>query len=479
MAERRQAKGNASKKVSGKQYKSAQKEDLGRRSKPTQAKRDEVSKTRKNHKHDSLRTVASPHANHVSRLDSCCSVSHECGACQYIDTPYEEQLRVKDAQVTELYSHVVSPETMRPILGMQDPYFYRNKVMSPYAPGRKLSNAPGQNGFRSSKQSRVNRGNKNSAQREILCGMYAKGTHCIIPTDDCLIENKQAKQIIRAIRSLMLRFGLTPYDENRGTGFLRHVVVRVGHASEEILVTLVTNERDFPGSRSFCRELVKRCPAITTIVQNVNTRQTNVVLGQFEQTLYGPGFILDTLCDLSFRISSQSFYQVNAVQTEVLYRSAIELANLSGTERVIDAYCGTGTIGLVAAKYGAAQVIGVDSVESAIRDARQNARHNGVENAEFVVGDAGDFMIDLASEGHTVDVLLMDPPRAGSSEEFLRAAVKLAPKRIVYVSCNPQTGVRDVEFLVANRYAVTALQPVDMFPHTDHIETITALSLIP
>ena len=259
---------------------------------------------------------------------------------------------------------------------------------------------------------------------------------------------------------------------------LRDGVVRVGHTSGEILVTLVTNGRAFPASRAFCRELVRRCPRITSVVQNVNERQTNVILGEREQTLYGPGFILDKLCGLSFRISSQSFYQVNAVQTEVLYERAIDLAGFTGSETAIDAYCGTGTIGLVAAKRGARQVIGVDTVASAVRDARENAKHNGVENARFAVGDAGAFMRERAAAGDAVDVLLMDPPRAGSSEEFLAAAATLAPRRIVYISCNPTTQVRDLAFLRQHGYAVRTVQPVDMFPHTDHIETIALVERV-
>ncbi len=281
----------------------------------------------------------------------------------------------------------------------------------------------------------------------------------------------------------MLKFGILPYDEDRGTGFMRHAVVRVGHTTGEVLVTLVTNGQQFPGAKSFCRELVRRCPFITTVVQNINERQTNVVLGQREQVLFGPGFILDTLCGLTFRISSQSFYQVNATQTEVLYRQAIELAGFTGAEHAMDAYCGTGTIGLVAASMGAAQVTGVDCVESSIRDARQNARHNGVDNARFAVADAGAFMRDMAAQAAAAGragtdeegrplVLLMDPPRAGSTEEFLRAAVQLAPERIAYISCNPETQVRDLGFLKAIRLrrangAARGHVPAHR-PHRDH-----------
>lgn len=422
------------------------------------------------HKTSSKETCLSKNNEHSH---FCCLMSQKCGACQHINIPYADQLASKDQYVAQLFADIANPASIRPILGMKHPYYYRNKVASPYVRGRKL--APSKNA-RTSMRDRARGGVRKKASRyEVLCGMYAAGTHRVVQTDDCLIENQQAKRIIIAVRDLMLRFGIEPYNEDKGTGFMRHAIVRVGHSSKEILVTLVTNGWDFPASRSFCRELVKRCPEITTVVQNINERQTNVILGPHEQRLYGPGFILDKLCGLSFRISSQSFYQVNSQQTEVLYQQAINLADLAGSETVIDAYCGTGTIGLVAAKNGAAQVIGVDTVESAIHDARENARHNGVDNARFVVEDAGVFMKYLAADKQSVDVLLMDPPRAGSNEEFLRSAVQLAPGRIVYISCNPVTQVRDLRFLGGHGYDVCVVQPVDMFPHTNHVEVICLL----
>lgn len=410
-----------------------------------------------------------------------CPHARECGACQHVNEPYAAQLARKDKRMRELFSAFDGVE-VRSILGMEHPYRYRNKVISPYAQGRRLGAAAHGKVDRYGKDGRPRRGvasrQRANAQRyEILCGMYAAGTHRIVATDECLVENEQAKRAILTIRQIMPKFGLSPYNEDTGSGFLRHAVVRVGHTSSEVLVTLVTNGEKFPASRAFCRELVKRCPFITTIVQNVNTRQTNVILGEREQRLYGPGFILDRLCGLSFRISSRSFYQVNAVQTEVLYNAAIDLAALSGGERAIDAYCGTGTIGLVAASRGAGEVIGVDSVESAIHDARQNARHNGVENARFVAADAGEFMRRLAADGERADVVLMDPPRAGSSEEFVDALAQLAPTRVVYISCNPDTQVRDCRQLRDRGYRLRIVQPVDMFPHTDHVEAVALLEV--
>lgn len=434
-------------------------------------------------------------ARRAGASDSPCPVDARCGGCKNLCVPYTKQLIDKQLRIERLFAPLAPDGTISLIKGMKDPYHYRNKVISPFAPGKKLpprgqdrkATDPHNRKAADVRGAKGGKGKRPQARYEILTGMYAAGSHELVPTDKCLIENETAKKVVLAVRDIMRKHDVAPYREDTGTGFMRHVVVRVGHTSGEVLVTLVTNSDDFPSSKSFCRELIRLCPAVTTVVQNVNERQTNVILGDKERVLYGPGFILDELCGLSFRISSKSFYQVNATQTEVLYRAAMDLAGFDGTQVAIDAYCGTGTIGLVAAKSGAARVIGVDSVESAIRDARTNARHNGVENAEFVAGDATDFMCELAKEGVLGAespeegaragglVVLMDPPRAGSTEEFLRAAAALAPERIVYISCNPETQARDVEFLDSIGYAVVAVQPVDMFPHTDHIECIVAL----
>ena len=444
-------------------------------------------------------TAAKPAPSRVARRaganDSPCPVDARCGGCKNLCVPYTKQLIDKQLRIERLFAPLAPDGTISLIKGMKDPYHYRNKVISPFAPGKKLpprgkdrkATDPRDRKAADARGAKGGKGKRPQARYEILTGMYAAGSHELVPTDKCLIENETAKKVVLAVRDIMRKHDVAPYREDTGTGFMRHVVVRVGHTSGEVLVTLVTNSDDFPSSKSFCRELIRLCPAVTTVVQNVNERQTNVILGDKERVLYGPGFILDELCGLSFRISSKSFYQVNATQTEVIYRAAMDLAGFDGTQVAIDAYCGTGTIGLVAAKSGAARVIGVDSVESAIRDARMNARHNGVENAEFVAGDATDFMCELAKEGVLGAespeegaqagglVVLMDPPRAGSTEEFLRAAAALAPERIVYISCNPETQARDVEFLDSIGYAVVAVQPVDMFPHTDHIECIVAL----
>ncbi len=396
-------------------------------------------------------------AKPVSKGALFCPIDSRCGGCALLRVPYGRQLSGKQAQVDELFADLRDAETLvHPICGMEDPRYYRNKVVSPY----------------------VGVYDRRARKRKILCGMYERGTHRVIDSRECLLENRLAKSIILTVRDLMPAFRMEPYDEDADTGFLRHVMVRVGHNSGEVMVTLVTREERFPASRKFVRELKRIHPQITTVVQNVNTAQTNVILGKREHVLYGPGFILDTLCGLTFRISSQSFYQVNATQTEVLYTRAIQMAKLTGVETVIDAYCGTGTIGLVAAcgvagGPGAARVIGVEERPDAVKDAQNNARHNGVE-AEFVTGDAGEFMRDRAAD-IAADVLLMDPPRSGATPDFLKAACLMAPARIVYISCSPNTQARDVEYLVGHGYRIAEMQAVDMFPHTDHVESIVSL----
>lgn len=428
-------------------------------------------------------------ANEPKKNPRLCPYSDRCGGCSDVEVPYLQQLARKQREMEELFASVAPGVEVSPILGMEQPFHYRDKVISPYAPGRLLKGAAAGRGdggrsdaghWGNGRNDKGAKGAKNgkTAPREILTGMYERGSHRLIPAEKCLVENEAAKQVTLTIRDIMARWDMAPYNEDAGTGFVRHAVVRVGHESGEVLVTLVTNEEAFPASKSFCRELVRRVPAITTVVQNINSRQTNVILGEKERVLYGPGFILDTLCGLSFRISSKSFYQVNSTQTEVLYNAAMEMAQLGPRTWAIDAYCGTGTIGLVAAARGAARVIGVDSVESAIADARQNARHNGIDNAEFFAADATTFMEQLARDGGLGTdelVIFMDPPRAGSTPQFISAASQLHPARIVYISCNPATQVRDLEEFAKCGYRATRIQPVDMFPHTHHTECIALL----
>ena len=279
-----------------------------------------------------------------------------------------------------------------------------------------------------------------------------------------------------SIRGLLRSFKIRPYNEDTGFGLLRHVLIRVGHATGQIMVVLVLGYPVLPSKKNFVKALLQLHPEITTIVINVNGRDTSMVLGEKEEVIYGKGYIEDELCGMTFRISAKSFYQVNPVQTRKLYEKAMEYACLTGKETVLDAYCGTGTIGMLAARQ-AARVLGVELNKEAVRDAISNAKQNQVSNIRFYQGDAGVFLLQMAENGEKLDVLLMDPPRSGSSEAFLKAVAKIRPRRIVYVSCNPETLVQDLKFLVKNGYTTEKSAAVDMFPYTEGIEAVVSLSL--
>ena len=375
-----------------------------------------------------------------------CPLYRKCGGCQLQNMDYPRQLHWKQEQVQRLLGRFCKA---RPIIGMEHPYHYRNKVQAAFAWDKR---------------------------RNIVSGVYQASTHRVVPVESCMTEDETADRIMATIRGLMKGFHMTPYDEVTGRGFLRHVLVRRGFATNQVMVVMVTGTPVFPAKNNFCRALRQAHPEITTIVQNINDRYTSMVLGEREKVLWGPGYIEDVLCGCIFRISPRSFYQINPVQTEILYRTAIDFAGLTGKETVLDAYCGVGTIGLAAAKQGAGRVIGVELNRDAVRDAKANAKASGITNTQFICADAGEFMVDLAQSGETVDVVFMDPPRAGSDEAFLSSLCRLSPKRVVYISCNPETQARDLRYLTAHGWKVQALQPVDMFPHTNHIETVVLLS---
>ena len=374
-----------------------------------------------------------------------CPLAHKCGGCQLQNLSYKEQLAWKQRKVEKLLKKFGK---VSPIIGMDDPWHYRNKVQAAFG---------------------VQRGGR------IVSGVYQSSTHRIVPVDSCLIEDKKADEIIVTIRNLMKSFKLTAYDEYHEEGILRHVLVKRGFATNQIMVVLVTSGPIFPSKRNFVGALLKKHPDITTVIQNINPYRTSLVLGERENVLYGSGYIEDILCGMRFRISSRSFYQINPVQTQVLYGKAVELAALTGKETVIDAYCGIGTIGLIASR-SAGQVVGAELNPEAVTDAVANAQLNQAENIRFVAADAGEFMAEMADAGQKADVVFMDPPRAGSDEAFLSSLVQLMPERIVYISCNPETQARDLAYLTKQGYRVQAIQPVDMFPHTNHVETVVLLS---
>ena len=380
------------------------------------------------------------------RVTPACPVAAKCGGCQLQNMSYPRQLHWKQELVERLLGRF---HRVNPIIGMEHPYHYRNKVQAAFALDRR---------------------------KQIVSGVYQASTHRVVPVESCMIEDETADRIVGTIRKLMKDFKMEPYNEDTGRGLVRHVLVKRGFVSGQVMVVMVTVSPILPAKNNFVKALRKAHPEITTILQNVNNRATSMVLGESEKVLYGPGYIEESLCGCVFRISAKSFYQINPVQTEVLYNKAIELAGFTGKETVVDAYCGTGTIGLIAAKRGAGHVTGVELNQDAVRDAISNAKRNGIKNVYFYNADAGEFLSAMADEGETVDVVLMDPPRAGSDERFLTSLAGLAPKKIVYISCNPETLQRDLQFLVRAGYHVQEIQPVDMFPHTNHVETVVLLS---
>lgn len=380
----------------------------------------------------------------TERKKSLCPHFKTCGGCQYLDMPYEKQLEHKKKEVSDLLRPFCRVEE---IIGMDDPFHYRNKVHAVMARDRK---------------------------GRIISGVYKEGTHTVLPVETCLIENKKADEIIGTIRELLPSFKMKVFDEDTGYGFLRHVLVRTAHATGEIMVVLITASPVFPSKNNFVKALRKVHPEITTVVQNVNGRDTSMVLGEKEHVLYGPGFIVDVLCGKKFRISSKSFYQINPVQTEKLYNLAIEAAGLTGKETVVDAYCGIGTIGIVAAS-AAKEVIGVELNKDAVRDAVTNAKANSEKNIRFYNNDAGKFMVQMASQNAHADVVFMDPPRSGSTEEFMDAVAILNPDRVVYVSCNPETLARDLAYFKKKGYRAEKTWAVDQFPATSHVETVVLM----
>lgn len=370
----------------------------------------------------------------------------KCGGCQWIDKSYEEQLQAKNARLRRLMEPYCRPEC---VIAMEQPAHYRNKVHAVFGEDRR---------------------------HNAISGIYEEKSHRIVPVDSCYIENQKADEIIVSVRGLLKSFKIRPYREDTGYGLLRHVLIRTGHVTGQIMVVLVLSSPILPSKNNFVKALLKLHPEITTIVINVNDRDTSMILGSREQVIYGKGYIEDELCGKTFRISPKSFYQVNPVQTEKLYAKAMEYAGLTGGETVLDAYCGTGTIGMIASDR-AAQVVGVELNRDAVKDAVSNAKRNRISNIRFYQNDAGKFLVEMAEQKAKPDVLFMDPPRSGSDETFLSSVAAIKPKKIVYISCNPETLVRDLHFLTKRGYKVKRCAGVDMFPFTDCIESVVELCI--
>lgn len=376
---------------------------------------------------------------------SRCPYSKKCGGCQMIDIPYKEQLKIKHNRVEELIGKYGKVE---PFIEMEQPEHYRCKVHAVFTHDRK--------------------GNA-------LSGIYKEGTHEVVPIESCFLENQKADAIIATIRKLLKSFKIKTYDENNGFGLFRHVLIRIGHNTGEIMVVLVLTSPILPSKNNFIKALRNEHPEITTVVLNVNDKHTSMILGDKEKAIYGPGFIYDTVCGMKFKISPKSFYQVNPVQTEKLYSKAVELAGLTGKETVLDCYCGVGTIGIIASPH-AGEVIGVEINKDAVRDARLNSKINEIRNITIYENDASKFMVQMAESGDHADVVFMDPPRSGSTEVFLNSMFKLNPDRIVYISCSPDSLANDLKIITCNGYKAERIIPVDMFPFTRSVETIVQLS---
>ena len=369
-----------------------------------------------------------------------CPSAKKCGGCRNIHEPYENSLAFKQDKVNKLYAG----KKVERIIGMEDPYHYRHKIYASFS------------------QTRDGR---------IIAGMYEENTHRLIDSRMCLIQHARANAILQTICTVATDMKLEAYDEDRGTGTLRHAYLRVSHANQEVLVVIVIGSKDLPGSRSFVQKIVSAHPEIRTVILNWNRENTSMILGPKDKVLYGKGYIEDEIDGMVFRISAHTFYQVNPVQTEVMYSTALQYAQLKKTDTVLDMCCGIGTISLLAARK-ARYVLGVEVNPKSIQDAGKNAVRNHIRNAEFLAMDGEEFIHELLD---TPDVVFLDPPRSGFSESFMQALEKLGPQKIVYVSCNPVTQARDLKVIESN-YRIEKIQPVDNFPFTSELECIVSLT---
>jgi len=390
---------------------------------------------------------ASPH-----RVEPPCNVFYKCGGCQLQHMSYELQLEIKQQQVKNVMRKIARLPNVpvHPVIGADDPWRYRNKIQMPV-------------------------GEKNG---QLITGFYQKRSHRIIDDmETCIIQNKVGDQIVEKVREIATQLGIRAYDERTHRGDLRHIITRTAFKTEETMVILVTRSVKLPQQQKLIAALTKEFPMVKSIIHNVNKQKTNVILGKDSRTIFGNDYIYDTVGNLTFKLSPRSFFQVNPPQTEKLYEQALEYAAVGPEDTVIDAYCGIGTISLFLAQ-SAKQVYGVEVVPEAVQDARENARINDIQNAEFVVGEAENIMPQWTAEGLRPDVIVVDPPRKGCDEKLLQAMIEMEPKRIVYVSCNPATLARDLRILEDGGYSTKEVQPVDMFSQTTHVELVALMSRV-
>lgn len=373
-----------------------------------------------------------------------CKIAKKCNSCQLNNLSYEEQLKFK---FNKCIKYLGSYNRIEPVIAMENPFSYRNKAQAVF---------------------------KRERDKSISWGLYKSTTNTLVKTRECKLHTKHSNEIFNTLCALFKSFKIAPFDPFKGTGFIKSVVIREGFASGEVMVIINGADPIFPAKKTFVSALIKKHPYITTVVTTVNKDRRKLFTGKTQDVLFGDGYIKDTLCDKTFIISPQSFYQINPVQTKKLYEKAIELAQLNGTQTVLDAYCGVGTIGICACDK-AKKVYAVESVKDAIIDAKKNAKINKISNINFVCADAKDYIETLKNENVNIDVAFVDPPRAGCSKEFLNSVIDMQIKTLVYISCNIETQSRDLHLLKQNGYKVEHIQPVDMFPHTNHIECIALI----
>ncbi|WP_307257825.1 23S rRNA (uracil(1939)-C(5))-methyltransferase RlmD [Oikeobacillus pervagus] len=387
----------------------------------------------------------------INREDPPCLIYDECGGCQLQHLSYEGQLKAKGKHVHDVIQRIGKIEDVKihPVLGMEDPWRYRNKAQVPVG------------------------------EREggLVAGFYQKRSHEIIDMESCLIQQEKSDEVIQVVKEICNRYGVKPYEEGKNKGTLRHIMARYGHQTGEIMVVFITRTEDIPHKKKMIQEITERIQGVTSIIQNINSKKTNVILGEKTKVLWGQDVIYDYIGNVKFAISAQSFYQVNPKQTKVLYEKALEYAELNGEETVIDAYCGIGTISLFLAQQ-AKKVYGVEIVPEAIEDARRNAQLNQITNVEFAVGQAETVIPKWYEQGIHADVFIVDPPRKGCDEALLQTILQMKPKKVVYVSCNPATLARDLRILEDGGYKTKEIQPVDMFPMTMHVECVALMTRV-
>ena len=405
-----------------------------------------ISKSKKNYAVGDIVEIIEKSPFRVDRI--CSDELKDCGGCQIQELNYNKQLELKTNEVKQVVARIGKLENVdiHETMGMENPCRYRNKAQFPI---QKINGEP-------------------------AIGFYKKKSHDVIPTDMCVIQHDINDKIIKIIKTYIQAYNISIYNENTHTGVLRHLVTKVGFTTNEVMVVLVANSTNLPHLNELASILEENIPGFKTLVLNVNKAKTNVILGKENKVIYGNGKINDYIGDLVFEISPLSFFQVNPIQTEVLYNKALEYAELKENDTVFDIYCGIGTISLFLAQK-ATKVYGIEIVEDAIKDAKINAKLNNLNNVEFYVGKAEEVVPKMYSEGKTANVVMVDPPRKGCDEKVLDTIVSMQPDRVVYVSCNPSTLARDLAYLDERGYKCVEIQPVDMFPHTMHVECVAKI----